>query len=265
MHTDLNRRGAGVIPVNDGVDHRFAHGFARYGKGLHAVNAVVGNQGSRVLRVQQVHRPIDLSEQVAFDNILIQQLRTAEIADLHVGFHHEPIWRGVKEQDRGALEETRLPQLEPFDHPFVGFVQNVLWQAFAVGTPLAKPIKHATIQVLEADARQGHVIPRSAVFLQQEAAECRASEHLLGAAAAIVEFAFVADCIGVGINRDFQIFPAVFRLQVHVNHDAEQCLCFVGDLFEQSENALHSDHFAPIILADFQDAALRVGEAADPF
>ena len=163
MHTNPNRRGAGVIPVNDGVDHRFAHGFARHGKGLHAVNAIVGNQCPRVLGVQQVHRPIDLSEQVAFDNILIQQLRTAEIADLHVGFHHEPIRCWMKEQDRGALEETRLPQLEPFDHPFIGFVQDVLWQAFAIGTPLAKPIKRTTVQVFEADARQGHVVPRSAV------------------------------------------------------------------------------------------------------
>ena len=80
-----------------------------------------------------------------------------------------------------------------------------------------------------------------------------------------MEFAFVADWIGVGINRDFQIFPAVFRLQVHVNYDAEQCLRLVGDLFEQSENILYSDHLTPVILADFQYATLSVGEAADPF
>ncbi len=59
--------------------------------------------------------------------------------------------------------------------------------------------------------------------------------------------------------------PAVFRLQVHVNHDAEQCLSLVGNLFEQSENVFHSDHFTSVILADFQYAALSVGEAADPF
>ena len=44
-----------------------------------------------------------------------------KIADLHVGFHHEPIRCWMKEQDRGALEETRLSQLEPFDHPFIRF------------------------------------------------------------------------------------------------------------------------------------------------
>ena len=130
---------------------------------------------------------------------------------------------------------------------------------------MAKPIKYATVQILEADARQGHIVPRSAVFLQQEAAKCSASEHLLGAAAAIVEFAFIADWIRVGINRNFQIFPAVFRLQVHVHYDAEQCLRLVGDLFEQSENVFHSDHLTSVILADFQYAALSVGEAADPF
>ena len=265
MHANLNRRGAGVVPVNDGVDHRFAHGFARHGKGLHAVNAVVGNQRLRVLRVQQVHRLIDLSEQVALDNVLIQQLRTTEIADLHIGFHHESVWRWMKEQDRGALQETGLPQLEPFDHPFIRFAQDVPRQAFAVGTPLAKSIQHTAIQVLEADVRLRHVVPGSAVFLQQKTAKRRASEHLLGAAAPIVEFAFVADWIGVGINRDFQILPAVFRLQVHVHHDAQQRLRLVGDFFKQPENAFHSNHLAPIILADLQYAALRVGEAANPF
>ena len=265
MHANLNRRGAGVVAVNDGVDHRFPHGFARHRKGLHAVDTVVGNQCPRVLRVQQVHRPIDLSEQIAFDDILEQQLRTAEAADLHAGFHHAPFRRRVKEQHCGALQETRFSQLKPFDHPFIGFVQDVPRQAFTVGTPLPKPVNGTTIEIVEANARQGNVVPRSAVLLQQEAAERRAPQDLLRAAAPIVEFALVADWIRVGINSDLQVLPANVRLQVHVDHDTEQRLRLVGDLFEQPENALHSNHFTPVILADFQYAALGVGEAADPF
>lgn len=49
------------------------------------MDAVVGNQGPRVLRVQQVHGPADLREEIALDHILKQQLGATEVADLDQG------------------------------------------------------------------------------------------------------------------------------------------------------------------------------------
>lgn len=62
VNANLNRRRTGVIPVNDGVDHGFPHGLPQHGEGLDGVDAIIGNQGSRVFRVQQVYRSVDPRE-----------------------------------------------------------------------------------------------------------------------------------------------------------------------------------------------------------
>ena len=264
VHADLDGGRTGVIPMDHGVDHRLAHGFVRHGEGLYPIDAIVGNQRLGVFGVEKVHRSVHLRKQVAFDDVLVQQLGAAEIADLDVGFPHEAPRSRVEKQHRGPLQEFSLPQAELFDHPGVGFVQDVLRQPFAVRGAAAEALQRAPVQVLEADPRHRHVVPGLSVLLQQEAAQRRASKHLPGAAAPVMEFALVADRVGIGIDDDFQVFHAAFGLEVHFHDDAEKRLHLVGNIFEELEEVLYSNDFAPVVLADLQHAALRIGESADP-
>ena len=264
VHADLDGGRTGVIPMDHGVDHRLAHGFVRHGEGLHSIDPIIGNQRLGIFGVEKVHRSVHLRKQVPFDDVLVQQLGAAKIADLDVGFPHEAPRSRVEKQHRGPLQVLSFPQAELFDHPGIGFVQDVLRQPFAVRGAAAEALQRAPVQVLEADPRHGHIVPGLSVLLQQEAAQRRAPKHLLGAAAPVVEFAPVADRVGMRIDDDFQVFHAAFRLEVHFHDDAEKRLNLVGDLFEELEDVLHSNGFAPVVPADLQHAALRIGEPADP-
>ena len=132
--------------------------------------------------------------------------------------------------------------------------------------PLATALrrKRSVVQVLQPDAGQRCVVPGFSVPREQKPAERRAAEHLLRAAAAVVELPLVADRIGMRLNDDLKVIAAHLRLQVDINHDAEQRLRLARDLLKQPEHFVHSDHLAAVVLADLQDAALGVGEAADP-
>ena len=264
VHADLDGGGTGVIPMDHGVDHRLAHGFVRHGEGLYPIDAVVGNQRLGIFGVEKVHRSVHLRKQIPFDDVLVQQLGAAKIADLDVGFSHEAPRSRVEKQHRGPFQVFSLPQAELFDHPGVGFVQDVLRQPFAVRGAAAKALQCAPVQVLEADPRHRHVVPGLSVLLQQEAAQRRAPQHLPGAAAPVMELALVADRVGMRVDDDLQVFRAALGLEVHFHHDAEKRLNLVGNIFEKLEKVLHSDDFAPVVPADFQHAALRVGESADP-
>ena len=233
VHANLDGGRAGVIPMNHGVDHRLAHGFLRHGEGLYPIDAVVGNQCLGVFGVEKIHRAIHLRKQVSFDDVLVQQFRAAKIADLHVSFSHEAPRSRVEKQHRGSLQVLSLPQSELFDHPGVGFIQNVLRQPFAVGGTAAESLQRASVQVLEANPRHRHVVPGPSVLLQQKAAQRRASKHLFGAAAPVMEFALVADRVGVGLDDDFQVLRAAFGFEVHFHDDAEKRLNLVGNVFEK--------------------------------
>ena len=264
VHADLNGRRAGVVPMNHGVDHRLAHGFPGHGESLYPVDAVVGDQCPCIFGVEKIHRAIHLRKQISFDDVLVQQFGAAKIADLDVCLPHEESRSRVEKQHRGPLQVFSLPQAELFDDPGVGFVQNVLRQPFAVGGTAAKALQRAPVQILEADPRHRHVVPGPSVFLQQEAAQRRASEHLPGAAAPVMEFALVADRVGVGIDDDFQVLRTTFGFEVYFHDDAEERLNLVGNVFEKLEDVFHSNDFSPVVPADFQHAALRVGESTDP-
>ena len=264
VHANLNRGGTGIVPVNDGVDHRLSHGLARHGEGLDAVEAIVRDQGPRVLRVQQIHRPLDLREQVSLDNILKQQLRATEVADLDDGLHEKLVRRRMKEQDRGAFQQTRFPQLKLLDHGLVGLTQDIRWQPLALATTAPKVGENPAIQTVEINARQGDIVPSTAVLLKQEAGQGSSLQHLLCAPGAIVELPPVADRVRMGLDHDLQVLQAGFRLQVHLDDDAEQRLHLVGDLLEEPINIAHPDDLPAVVPADLEDAALGVGESADP-
>ena len=264
VHANLNRHGIGVVAVDHGIDHRLAHRLARHGKGLHAVYAVVGDQPPRVLGVEQVHRPVDLREQIAFDHVLEQQLGAAKTSDLHVRISYQDSRLRMEEQHGGPFQVLSLPQAELLDHAGVGLFQDVPGQAPAAGGAAAELVQRAPVQVADADAGQRYVVPRAPVLLQQEAAQRRPAEHLPGAAASVVELALVTDRVGVGFDDDLHVLPSRLLLQVHVDHDAERRQCLVGDLFEQPEHVFHPDHLAVIVPADLQHAALSVGEPAHP-
>ena len=264
VHPNLNGHRIRIVAMDYRVDHRLAHRVARHRKGLHAIVAVVGNQRPRILGIQQVDGAVDLREQVAFDHVLEQQLGAAEIPDLHVGIAHEASGLRMEQQHGRPLQVLALPQAQLLDHAGVGLVEDVSGEPLAGGRAAAKLLQRATVQVLESDAGQRLVVPLSAILLQQEAIQRRAAQQLAGAATPVVEFTLVADRVGVGIDDDLQVLPARLRFQVHVDHDAEQRLRLVGDLVEQPQHVLHSDHLAPVVSADFQHAALSVGEPAHP-
>ena len=92
----------------------------------------------------------------------------------------------MEEQHGGPFQVLSLPQAELLDHAGVGLFQDVPGQAPAAGGAAAELVQRAPVQVADADAGQRYVVPRAPVFLQQEAAQRRPAEHLLGAAASVL-------------------------------------------------------------------------------
>lgn len=172
---------------------------------------------------------------------------------------------GVEQEHGGSLQVGAVPQPETLDHAFIGLVQSLGRQSLALDAPVPVFVEDPAIEIGERDARQGHVVPAATVLFEQEARQCRALQHLLGASAAVVDPAPVADRVGVRLHHDLDVFQAgVVRLQVDLDHDSEEGSDLVGDVLHQREYTRYSDDLAAVVLADLENAALRVREPTDP-
>ena len=63
------------------------------------------------------------------------------------------------------------------------------------------------------------------------------------------------------LHDDLDVFQTgVVRLQVDLDHDSEEGSDLVGDVLHQREYTRYSDDLAAVVLADIENAALRVRE-----
>ena len=97
-----------------------------------------------------------------------------------------------------------------------------------------------------------------------EARERGAPKNLACTPGPIVELAPIADRVGMGLDGDLQVLASVLRFQVDIDNDAEERLRLVGNLLKQAQNVADPDDLAAVVPADLEDAALGVGESADP-
>ncbi len=265
VHSDLDRGGACVVPMDDCVGDRLPHGCTRHGECLDPVDAVIGDQAASILRVQQVHGTVDLREQVALDEVLKQHFGLPKVPDLHNRPHERSLGRRMEEQCRRPLQKLGFPQLKLFDNVFIGLVQNGGWQPATFDPVAAEFAEDVGVEAPKRNAWNRHVVPGSAVASEQKPTQRSAAQHLLRATASVVELALVADRVGVAGDGDTQVFAiVVVHDEVYVDDDAEERLHLVGDFLEQPKDAVHPDDGSLVVLADFEGAALGVGESADP-
>ena len=197
VHPDLNRRRVAVIPVRDRVEHCFTYRLTGRRWGFTPVNAVVGNFSPRVLRAQQVYRAVHLDEQVAFDDVLVREIGLrSEVADLHEGAGEEARRVGMKQQDCRATQILALAQMQHLDQIAIGLTQRLRRQSVAGNATPTKLGQRSTVQLPQPNIRHRRIVPVAAMLTQQEPVQRGTPQDLLGTAAAIVVFAFVADRIG---------------------------------------------------------------------
>ncbi len=119
--------------------------------------------------------------------------------------------------------------------------------------------------ILGAQSRHRNAVPAPAVALQKKLVERRTLQLLLGAAAADVVFAPVADRAGIGLDYDFEQVLAFLVAQIDRHHHSEDIAHLVGNVLQQLRRVGHPNDLAPVVLADHERATLGIGEAADPF
>ena len=128
----------------------------------------------------------------------------------------------MKQENCRTTQILPLPQAQHFHQVAVGPIHCVRQKASTGNAPTTKLVQRSAVQIRQPDARHGRIIPVAAMFAEQELVQRRTPQNLLGAATPIVVFTLVTDGIGTGINPDLKIFPAFFRLEFHVHHDAQQ-------------------------------------------
>lgn len=92
--------------------------------------------------------------------------------------------------------------------------------------------ERARVQVSNLDARNGRAVPMPAHLTQQEGGQRRAAQLLLGAAAAHVVLAAVADGRGRGFYADLYQRKPLLPDEPHRRNDAEQIPRLVWNLLE---------------------------------
>ena len=105
IHTDLDRRSAGVVFVGECVEDGFAQGFLGDGIGFHSLHAVIGNQGLEILGPERFKVFIDLTEEVAMNFIMENKVGIgAEEAVFDVGPSDKSLGIGMEKKNRGAFQ-----------------------------------------------------------------------------------------------------------------------------------------------------------------
>ena len=105
VHPDLNGHPAGIVGVDDGIEHRFAYSRAGEGVPVHTRDAVIRNPGAHVLGIDEVDNLVGLTEKGAFQSIIVEDFGIV-LEEAHLDESPGKPTRGVrmKQQKSGPFE-----------------------------------------------------------------------------------------------------------------------------------------------------------------
>ena len=162
--------------------------------------------------MQQLDGLVHLHQQRPVDFVLVEQVGIGfKKTDLHERTGKPAPRVGMKQQCRGTLTHAVFQQMQALQQRGVGFLQRRIRQSLAAHGLLAKQGQCPHVQIANLEAWQSHPVPVHSLLAQQKMRQRRTFQFLLGAAAAKVVFALVADRAGVGLHPNLQQLLAVFH------------------------------------------------------
>ena len=125
--------------MNQRVEHGLAECFVGDRVSLDSLQAFIVNRRFQIFGAYQVNRLSRLSEQIAMDFVMIDQicLRT-EKADLNKGTRDKAFWIFVKQEHGRTFQIVAFGEFQLFNQNGVGFVQQFAIQTSARRRELAK-------------------------------------------------------------------------------------------------------------------------------
>jgi hypothetical protein len=218
----LNRRGRGVVLVNDGVQYGLSKGLVGDWERFYSNIFPVENSRPQVLRSKKVECLDRLGEEVVFDEVLVKNIGfVIKESDLDVRTGEEPLGVGMKEEQGSPNKILSLHEPKPLKKLRTGCPEICWIDPFGLARETAEYVEGASRELLEAYVRDWDAIPCAPVLAEWEPVEGGSFQLLLRAAASYVILPFVANRVGVRLNVNLNQIFAILVYESDIGQDAQ--------------------------------------------
>ena len=125
-----------------------------------------------------------------------------------------------------------------------------------------KIINRLTVNVFERSTVVNNLVPRASHLPENKVLQSCTIQFLQCAAGTEIVLSLVADGHIARSHVDFYIILSVFIKDIHFHYNAQERNYFVRNIFRQLMSILHTAHFAFVVYADIEFAALCISKAA---